>query len=411
MRFFDWRKALQTEIFDPRLSRALEDVIPRYQRSYATMLPADLERRFERDTQDIRLRHLNFTLLLGSICYLATGLTDFVLLPDIGYEGIILRLAGLPFWLAAVLIAPRLRPLQRERLILAAGVFLVAVLATIPLLSSAPQAPLAFVSAILGFTFGNTTVVPRFRYGCIFTAISCAMIIGLSIWQSPLGWAITVQVLLAAAFSLIANYRIERGERLAYLLRIREAQRNAALAAEREKLRALNDLDELTRLANRGAFNRYCAAILSEGAFSGRTIAMLLIDVDHFKEYNDHYGHMAGDDCLRVIAERIAGTIRSSGDFVARFGGEEFIGCVLDVTPGQAELLAERICEGVRALDIEHAGRTDGPDQVTVSVGIATATISTGSSIDALIEAADRALYAAKRKGRNRIEIALADAA
>jgi diguanylate cyclase (GGDEF)-like protein len=176
-------------------------------------------------------------------------------------------------------------------------------------------------------------------------------------------------------------------------------------------LKALSETDALTGIANRCAFNDYCTRLFADQRYLGRQIAVLLADVDFFKAYNDAYGHLAGDGCLRAVARSIAATLRNADDIVARYGGEEFVACVLDATPAQARLVAKRVCDGVLALRIPHTARPDDICHVSLSVGIATAIITPDADIDGLIAAADKALYSAKHQGRNRVEFAHVTAA
>lgn len=389
----------------------LDEAIARFQASYTTVFSERLWRRYEQDTADDRQRHLEFTMAFGGIAFVLTALTDFAFLPDIGFEGIWLRLAALPVCVVAAIAARHASPDLREKLVVASGTFLVIVLTCVPLLSAAPSAPAAFMSPLFGLAFGNTTVVPRFRLACISTVICCLAMAAAALWQGPLGWAVCIEVVLVGSFSLLANFRIHRHERFEYLLSAREAQRTAALNADRELLKTLSDTDELTGLANRGASNRHCAAIFDNPDNFGMPVTVLLADVDHFKAYNDHYGHLAGDECLRLVASAIASGIRGRSDLVARFGGEEFIACLLGVDADQARILGERLCSAVRDLNIRHLGRHDGLPYVTISVGIATATVSPSLTVEAMIDAADRALYQAKNGGRNRLEATYLDAA
>lgn len=411
MPFLDRRLNLKEEPWDANLMAALNEEIDRFQRSRATTFSGALEERFARDTHDTRTRSLEVTMVLGAVCFLLTSLTDIAFVPDIGFRGVLMRLGAFPLFVLVLAAGPSMRPMQREWLMTVAGVMLVVLLGIIPLLSSAPQASLSFMCAIFAVAFGNTTVVPRFRLACIFTALSCVTISLLAIWQGPYGWAIAIELALVAVFSLFANYRIERGDRLEYLLARREAMLLTALRSEREKLKVLSETDPLTGIANRNGFNDYCARLFADHRYLGQSVAVLLADIDFFKSFNDAYGHPAGDGCLRAVARSIAATMRDTDDIVARYGGEEFVACVLDTTPSQARLIAKRICDSVLALRIPHTARLDGMGYVTVSIGIATATIAPDSSIDDLISAADKALYEAKRHGRNRVEFAYVSAA
>jgi diguanylate cyclase (GGDEF)-like protein len=127
-----------------------------------------------------------------------------------------------------------------------------------------------------------------------------------------------------------------------------------------------------------------------------------MIDVDHFKLYNDNYGHQAGDECLRKVAAAVRTAVQMRpGDFVARYGGEEIIAVLNDRSTSDAREIAQRIVREVASLDIPHATSADSPC-VSVSVGAATQLPPITSSYDAVVRLADGALYTAKRQGRNR---------
>jgi diguanylate cyclase (GGDEF)-like protein len=216
---------------------------------------------------------------------------------------------------------------------------------------------------------------------------------------------------VGGSFSLITSYRIERSTRLNYLLSSREGLRLQILAADREMLAALSDTDALTGLVNRRHFDRESLAVLSDTANAGKDVALLFIDVDHFKRYNDHYGHPAGDGCLRAVASAISDSLRGTDTMAARYGGEEFAVLLMDVTQAQAEMIAERVCKSVSAQSLQHLNRNDTFKIVTISIGVACGVIGGGLTVDKLIGSADSALYAAKRGGRNRTQFNLAEAA
>jgi diguanylate cyclase (GGDEF)-like protein len=135
-----------------------------------------------------------------------------------------------------------------------------------------------------------------------------------------------------------------------------------------------------------------------------QSLAIGLMDVDWFKQYNDHYGHQAGDECLRQVARLLAENIGRTGDLVARYGGEEFV-FIAPATNGEAALdMARRVCQSLRALEIAHALSAFGC--VTASIGVAAVSPADGNTPDELLRAADRALYAAKEQGRNQAILA-----
>jgi diguanylate cyclase (GGDEF)-like protein/PAS domain S-box-containing protein len=174
------------------------------------------------------------------------------------------------------------------------------------------------------------------------------------------------------------------------------------LAEANRRLQTLAGQDSLTGLANRRAFDEALAKEYRRAEREKKTLSLVILDVDRFKAFNDHYGHPAGDACLRQIGAVIAETARRPGDVAARYGGEEFVMLLPDTDEAGAELIAERIRRAVLALEIPHLANARG--LVTVSVGVAALALAGGDgSPDGLVEDADRALYCAKECGRNAV--------
>lgn len=159
--------------------------------------------------------------------------------------------------------------------------------------------------------------------------------------------------------------------------------------------------DSLTGLDNRGTFDAVISNETQRAARSGRPLSVLFVDVDHFKAFNDYYGHQAGDDVLRQVAQGVSACLRRQGDHVARYGGEEFVVTLPDTDARGAAPVAEAIRRAVAALDIEHVESPYG--RVTVSIGTATSSGARGMSAETLVKLADEALYLAKSGGRNRV--------
>jgi diguanylate cyclase (GGDEF)-like protein len=160
--------------------------------------------------------------------------------------------------------------------------------------------------------------------------------------------------------------------------------------------------DHLTSLANRRAFDKQIAREWQRALRDRLNLSLLMIDVDRFKLYNDHYGHPAGDECLRKVASILAQSALRATDLVARYGGEEFAIILPGASANMASLLAERIRQSVAEAALPHASDPQGI--VTISAGVATLQPSNDIETTTLIERADRALYEAKNRGRDRVE-------
>jgi diguanylate cyclase (GGDEF)-like protein/PAS domain S-box-containing protein len=162
-------------------------------------------------------------------------------------------------------------------------------------------------------------------------------------------------------------------------------------------------VDALTGISNRRRFDEVLANEWRRALREGDKLSLLLIDADHFKRYNDTYGHVRGDSCLKHIAEAALDVVLRPGDLVARYGGEEFAVVLPGTDETGAQAVAEDICQAIRNRRLPHEGNT--PGIVTVSVGCATIIPQRGKTSQDLIEAADQALYRAKGRGRNRVVV------
>jgi diguanylate cyclase (GGDEF)-like protein len=175
-----------------------------------------------------------------------------------------------------------------------------------------------------------------------------------------------------------------------------------ALKKQADLLEELCRIDALTQIANRRRFDEAYEQEWRRAARDGKPLSVLLADVDHFKGFNDHYGHGAGDSCLCRVAASLASAVSRPGDLVARYGGEEFV-AVLPGTEGEgAHRIAERMCSAIRALEIPHAHSSAAPI-LTISIGCATCSPASADSPAQLVEVADRMLYRSKKEGRNRV--------
>jgi diguanylate cyclase (GGDEF)-like protein/PAS domain S-box-containing protein len=200
----------------------------------------------------------------------------------------------------------------------------------------------------------------------------------------------------------------EGGERFC-LIQIRDVSgtldRERRLIDHAESLRARSYVDGLTGIANRRHFDVALDRELRRAQRNGGALALLMMDIDSFKAYNDHFGHQQGDACLTTVAQALAAMLKRPADVAARYGGEEFAAILPDTTLAQARAHAEAIRRHVAALALPHAPGAVRP-HVTLSIGVAAfdgGEFTLPAEPAALIEAADKALYAAKRGGRDRV--------
>jgi len=221
------------------------------------------------------------------------------------------------------------------------------------------------------------------------------------------------------AFTNGANdYLVKLPDKIELLARIRahsrsyltQLERDAAFHALREmqkqleesnlKLQRLSSLDGLTGLSNRRCFDGSLDKEWKRAQRGNIPLSLILIDIDHFKLYNDTYGHLAGDECLKQVAHSMAKSIVRPGDLVARYGGEEFVIILPNTDSEGALVVAENLRQNVFSLELEHSASTTS-DYVAISLGIAQADFDKMETSEELIALADKGLYEAKESGRN----------
>lgn len=331
------------------------------------------------------------TLLLAALFILTAGLRGTG--PD--RWGAALTPAG---YFAAVLIitivishvAPRSGPYR-------AAVTLTAATATIGavvwnLFTPQPEAQLGFAVIPVAIAFGYFALGLMLRTAGLL-ALGAIAVYGLGAWLTglPPGVLISnvVVLLLASVVCAIGGYMLEHTLRTGYL--------------EGQLLGEMVDRDGLTGLYNRRAFDRYLDQAWSIARRQRAPLSLLLVDIDHFKPYNDRHGHQAGDDCLQRVTAAVSGVARRPLDLAARYGGEEFVVILYGIDHASAMRLAATLVERVLKLRIPHDD-SDVANVVTVSVGVATVfPADTDRSPRGVIQLADRCLYRAKRDGRNRV--------
>lgn len=359
----------------------------------------ELEARFEAETGFARSRMLFAQEVLALLFYLAHGLTDLLLVPDVIPLALVLNFGiATPISLIVlVLFWFNPRPSLRETLIVLVG--LLGGLSTLGLMlaSESPLRDQLATSTIAIMLFITVVQRTRFPYavtGCLLLMAANATALGLLPDYDGARLLSDIGTLVGAAgLMLVATWLLEREARQTYLLRFKERLLNTALED-------LSRHDPMTGLENRRALDLAFGAIARD-ANHGEDIAVVLLDIDHFKIYNDTLGHMAGDEALRRVARELRAGLRAGTDRAFRFGGEEFLLLLRRTSLSEAVQLAERLRRRIEAAALPHP-RSEGAI-VTASFGVAATRVGGEIGSDELVAGADAALYAAKRSGRNQV--------
>ncbi|MBR9884920.1 MAG: sensor domain-containing diguanylate cyclase, partial [Oceanospirillales bacterium] len=213
-----------------------------------------------------------------------------------------------------------------------------------------------------------------------------------------------IRLLAAQAAVAIENARLyEEVQEYSRTLEDKVAERTARLALLNEELQGLVERDGLTGVANRRRGDAYLEEVWVRLRREKKPLSLIMLDVDHFKAYNDNYGHQSGDDCLVAVAQAIREQLQRPADMVARYGGEEFMLILPDTDINGAVQVAEKVRGAVEACAILHE-HSSAANVVTLSVGAATEVPGRDSSTSHLVRQADNALYRAKGEGRNRVQ-------
>ncbi|MFW6278720.1 MAG: diguanylate cyclase [Bacillota bacterium] len=215
----------------------------------------------------------------------------------------------------------------------------------------------------------------------------------------------------AMDYIIKSSSQVEFTVRVSSALRLREEmkkrkKKEKQLKKLNKKLEKMVSVDGLTGLSNRRFFDKTVTTEWKKAARKGENLSLIMIDIDFFKDYNDTYGHLAGDECLKRVAAKLSVTVHRPGDLIARYGGEEFAVVLPDTNKEGTLTVAERIREGVENLNIIHE-ESGISEYVTVSLGCVTAAPEQSISenrVKEFIDAADQALYQAKEMGRNTVK-------
>lgn len=255
--------------------------------------------------------------------------------------------------------------------------------------------------------FGLTLLRMQFAYAVasvlVITAATTATLVWLRLPGHPGEHVIDLMLItFAGMLSLVANYLMERSARSDYLQQRLLEFRQQELEESNSHLEQLLRSDALTGIANRRCFDQELADEFRRAERGSYPLAMLMLDVDCFKQYNDSYGHQAGDDTLVQVAQAVERFARRPGDLAARYGGEEFALILPGSSEEDAQGIANELVAYMYARNLPHGTSRVG-DRITLSIGVAEIQPASGNtSVAELIANADQALYLAKARGRNR---------
>lgn len=370
--------------------------------------PPAMETAYLHDKAVERLRLLRIGAVLAMVLSNGMLLTDWLMVPDQFDMALCLRLlVHTPLLLAWLFSVHRLGTASREWFGFCMSLVSAAIGMYLSIASTNAQGPPYLITLALILLFNTGVVRLRFwmtlRVNVVLLTFYAGALLLVRSMPLELMVAMTLVVVATALFVLHSGYWLEHEDRSNWLMLQHEHLLARVLQQGNAQLERLSRTDPLTELPNRRQFDEALSKVWARAQQSGSDVALLMMDVDHFKRYNDHYGHPAGDACLKDLAQVMARHLRQSEDLVARFGGEEFIAVLSNTSLPLAMAAAERVRAGIERLNRPHAD-SPGRQQVTISIGVACGRPGVAlASSAALIHQADEALYQAKAGGRNAV--------
>jgi diguanylate cyclase (GGDEF)-like protein len=393
------------------LESALENWLAAGPNRLIPLFPAPLEALFTAETAQSRIRALRISTGAGILAGLVLVPAFWMMMRD-GHAAIRGTWLGaaIPAALACHLLLWIRLPIRWQELQTAAfGVALAWCFSVVMCRTTADVSTSYFAGMVLLMMLDVIGGGFRFRLGAAFATLLTIMF-ATYIRAMPAGGGISGLVdsalmALCCLFAVFGAWRVETETRRSWALLLRERLKRRALADHNTELVELSRRDPLTGLANRRAYEVAELASWRTAEAMGVPLGLVVIDIDHFKRYNDFYGHPAGDACLQAVARCLGEQLRGNGDMVARVGGEEFAILLPDLTVETVGDIAERVRRSVAELQLPHLG-IDQERIVTISCGACSLVPRVGASPKDLFAAADAALYSAKQAGRNRVCLA-----
>ncbi|KTC60938.1 MULTISPECIES: sensor domain-containing diguanylate cyclase [Pseudomonas syringae group] len=356
-----------------------------------------LERRYQAETRPQRREFLTAVGIGGSLIYNLFLISDWLILRDVFVYVALGRLCLItPMFIVLLVLAQRFSTRWAMETTAATATVLCSLMPMLVMIHSQSPYQIFYQLGML-LIMVYCTMIQQLPLRHAAVAMSCMLIIQLVttyianfadfvIWQAN-----AVLFVSTVALLLMASYFLERASRMSYLF----ALRGRLLQVQ---LMEFARTDGLTRLFNRRYQDEVMTSVWERARKTPANVAIILLDIDHFKSYNDNYGHPQGDTCLKLLCQKIQQSAHENGAVAFRFGGEEVL-VLMNGDAGQAREMADALQTAVAALKLPHPVLGESAF-VTVSLGVACAT-APQTTADHLISAADNALYAAKRAGRN----------
>jgi diguanylate cyclase (GGDEF)-like protein len=386
------------------LHAQMADVLLR--RKSGRRFPGSLEERFERDRRSIRSHHLRMGVLIALVLYDLFLISDYHFFRQHFLRCVVLRLVIATPLILGTYIWLHIDPPKRLRESMTLLVSCIVSCTTLYLWhgDSGIAAVFAQSALVLLILFVNTIMRLQFFYALastFFCVIEGAIFLRLDdmLTRPEKDTALSL-VITGAVLTLVSNYWMEREERLSYLLKLQLERRGIELTAANQELTRLSNLDALTGLANRRLFSISFAEIWENTIANRQPLSLMLIDIDRFKEINDEYGHLRGDEVLVGVARALQEQLWCEEFKIARYGGEEFVVVLPGVALNEALIIAERLRLAVRKIETAPQDGTQ-TRKTTVSIGVASKHPSRYRHRDEMLRDADLALYEAKTHGRD----------
>jgi diguanylate cyclase (GGDEF)-like protein len=308
---------------------------------------------------------------------------------------------------AALFFLKHMGAAARESVALILGLMVSGISCYLSVASKDPLAPDYLVSLFAIVLFNGGVMRMRFWMAVASAVMVLAIFVaGVCLVPNP-PYAVllssAVVMVSCAVFALFSSYRSEHEDRANWLVSQHQELLHEEVTHSNQQLDRLSRFDPLTDLANRRHFDEFLAQVWSRAQHDGEEVALLMIDIDHFKRYNDCYGHAQGDACIQAVAKALSAHLRRPEDLIARYGGEEFVAVLPGANIARAMAAAEHMRHAVLDLKLAHEASL-GLKQVTMSIGVACMRADGGhANPQSLLASADAALYRAKAAGRNTV--------